>query len=198
MTNNEIEKIIYAKEYMEEVKDKLVDCYVKDYGSSYKEIIEQRLQHTIYFTDSTPDLTYEVLNKYNKSFKTEQEYDNMVMEYLDYIKVNEKLVLEKRDKYIKFLCQMYGINEDRIRKSDILIDDLLLDSFSSNVISIIDSPATNERTKQKIKHLQDKYYDQCDNLGVRPITSSKIIDFILERKNNIEIKYRIKILKETL
>ena len=35
MTNNEIEKIIYAKEYMEEVKDKLVDCYVKDYGSSY-------------------------------------------------------------------------------------------------------------------------------------------------------------------
>ena len=91
MTTKFIEQVIYAQEILEDMNKTLISYYTSQYGKKNKELIEHRINHTFYLMSSTPDLVYEELKDFNNHFKSQIQYDNMITEYLDYIKINKEL-----------------------------------------------------------------------------------------------------------
>ena len=78
--------------------NKIFNIYTSSYNNDEKnKFLDDIVQkHNVTLTKLEEEIKSENITEENRSLK--------------------KLVLEKRDEYIKFLCQMYGINEDRIRK----------------------------------------------------------------------------------
>ena len=72
---------------------------------------------------STPDLVYEELKDFNNHFKSQIQYDNMITEYLDYIKINKELEKMKIMNIRRLLCKEYGISEAVLNKKDIPIEE---------------------------------------------------------------------------
>ena len=198
MTTKFIEQVIYAKEILEDMNKTLISYYTSQYGKKKKELIEHRINHTFYLMSSTPDLVYEELKDFNNHFKSQIDYDNMIAEYLDYIKVNKELEKMKIIKIRRLLCKEYGISEAVLNKKDIPIEELSLNSYSSSVINILNNPYTLDDMRNQIHKSQQKYFTQCSNLGCKPITDTHIIDSILEKMKLIETEYQISLLKKTL
>lgn len=150
MTTKFIEQVIYAQEILEDMNKTLISYYTSQYGKKNKELIEHRINHTFYLMSSTPDLVYEELKDFNNHFKSQIQYDNMITEYLDYIKINKELEKMKIMNIRRLLCKEYGISEAVLNKKDIPIEELSLSSYSSDVINILNSPYTLDDMKNQI------------------------------------------------
>ncbi len=198
MTTKFIEQVIYGQEILKDMSKTLISYYTSQYGKKKKELIEHRINHTFYLMSSTPDLVYEELKDFNNHFKSQIQYDNMITEYLDYIKINKELEKMKIMNIRRLLCKEYGISEAVLNKKDIPIEELSLSSYSSDVINILNSPYTLDDMKNQIHKSQQKYFTQCNNLGCKPITDTHIIDSILDKMKVIETEYQISLLKKTL
>ena len=198
MNSKSIEQFIYAKEIMEDIKKTLIPYYISQYGTKNKDLIEQRMKNTFYLISSTPDLIYKELKDSGSFFKSQGDYDNMITEYLDYIEVNRQLEKDKITKIRSLLCKEYSVSETTINKKDIPIERLFLNSFSSSMIALLNSPCAADDMKDEVHKLQKRYFKQCNNLGCEPITDTNIIDSILNKIKTLNTDYQVNLLKRTL
>lgn len=198
MNRQDIEQIIYAKDLMEDMKKILIPYYISEYGKKYQELIKRRLENTYFLLTSPPDLTYNKLKDRSSYFFNKSDYDNMILEYLDYEKINGKLKKIKQMQVRELLCQEYGIDADMVRKKDLAIENLAISSYSTNIISLLNCPIVMKPTKNEIFDFQEKYLIQCESLKCKQITDNNVIDSILNKIDTINNDYQISLLKNTL
>lgn len=198
MNKQDIEQFIYAKDLMEDMKQVLIPYYISRYGKKYQELIKRRMDQTYFLLTSPPDLIYNKLKDESNYFPNKSDYDNMVLEYLDYEKINEKLKKIKQMQIRKLLCQEYEIDEDMVSKKDLAIENLSISSYSTSIVSLLNSSMVMKPTKNEILDFQGKYLMQCESLKCKQITDNNVIDSIIDKIDLINEDYQISLLKNTL
>ena len=115
----DLDRLLNPNKRFLEYQDYLIDLISSSYHKSFKDLIAKRIKDAIYFFDSTPDVTYDLLKKYNSDLDTLKSYNTLKEDY------NSKgyKLREEIDNYIsKYLIELLNISDDIFNenKEDIL------------------------------------------------------------------------------
>ena len=77
----DLDRLLNPNKRFLEYRDYLIDLISCSYHKSLKDIISTRIKDAIYFFDSTPDVTYDLLEKYNSNLDTLKRYNVLKEDY---------------------------------------------------------------------------------------------------------------------
>lgn len=187
---DDVERILHAKEILEEQKEKLIKYYTEVYGKKYQSLIEERLNKTLYFFDSPPDITFDFFSEHQSAFNNTKEFDRLAKSAKQYKKLSKALIRLKSSEMFEVFCAEYNISPKQYRLKKYELLNLPLESFSTQNQAFLQNENISPTFKLEIIKAQEEYLTGCDNLGVAPLTNPGRIDLLLRYQalNNLVIQ----------
>ena len=171
----DLDRLLNPNKRFLEYRDYLIDLISCSYHKSFKDIISTRIKDAIYFFDSTPDVTYDLLEKYNSNLDALKRY-NALKE--DYNSVGCKLRKEIDNYISKYLKELLNLDEDIFNKNKEVILTLRFDAFSKKYKEYLTS--NDKELKDLVKRLQQEYLDTCKMIGINPLLDEERIEECLD------------------
>lgn len=192
---NNIERMLNPKEHLDEIKECLINIYKEDYGEKNLPIIRQRINGTFMFFESPPNGCAEFISMNSSSFHNIDRYHE---ESIDY--VNKMIELERRLTSELFTLYAIAFNlspEDSLRLTarkeefvNLPIENLLIGLNTPEKLFMECKTSDNKIWKQYIR--------KCDELGIRPIVDTEVIEELIRLKKQKERRDRSELITHTL
>lgn len=173
---DEFLNLVYPNEALSSSWGLLKDYYVEQYGKRYQELIERRLEKTIYLFDSNPKYTYQYLLE-NEDYVFDSQQIEIVSEYVGDLKARESIRKDMADRRLySIFCQYHNISETiyKAKYEEILLFIKGQKEFGSD------------------------YKETCFKLGIRPINSQTVFYDFLCKTDCLQQEAVAFILKDSL
>lgn len=184
MTN--IERIVNSEESLEEIKQSLIEAFQEDYGSKHSDVIKEKINNGIYFFETTPDIMFRFMLKNAPSLLNKE---TIQIEYQDYVTKQYEIGAKLTDELFRLYAVAFNLTRTDIArliyKKEQLIN-LPVESYYDN------------STKSKNKYLQKEYLKQCEELKIRPIFDSGVIEQLLMARKKCEKNSNTKMITDTI
>ncbi len=174
-----IDNIVHPNEAFLDYKDKLLSIYVEDYGEKERELIKNRMNNTLYLFDSNPVSMMEFLMDNSEDINDPLVIRQIEEEYINYVKVKSKIDKKLNKELLKYIASFFDISW---RRAPMELLDLDYEAFSYESNSIMkNSSLDNLEERKGIEKRRADYLEECEKLGIKPLTNPVYINFILEQ-----------------
>ena len=110
----DLDRLLNPEKRFLEYQDYLIDLIASSYHKSFKDLIATRIKDAFYFFDSTPDVTYQFVKKFNPNIKNLIKYYFLSKDYEITLQTANKFVNKKRYyPYIKDFFNIKGIFKNK-------------------------------------------------------------------------------------
>lgn len=188
-----VESFLCPKEVLDENQNLLIDRYVEDYGNEYRDLIRKRMDNTLYLFDSNPIVTMKFIQQFGGNISSSQ-MKLFEKEYRNYKKVFSVIHERIKKQYYQKLASYFSISSHPIKEEILSLD---IESFSLENQFLLKRSDVCTSEKEKIIKRQEKYLEECEMIGVEPLTNSVYIQFLLDEKRRLEEYEDLSLLKNT-
>ena len=176
----DLDRLLNPEKRFLEYQDYLIDLISSSYHKSFKDLISRRIKNTLYFFESTPDITYESLYNLNKNLDILKEYKALMDDYMGKGKLFRGII----DDYVSiYLQELLNISDDVLKKNKEEILDLRFDVFSKKYKKYLDY---DNMMKTQLQELQHDYLYTCKRIGIEPLLDEDKIEDCLKFMNKEE------------
>lgn len=180
----DLDRLLNPEKRFLEYQDYLIDLIASSYHKSFKDLIATRIKDAFYFFDSTPDVTYQFVKKFNPNIKNLIKYYFLSKDYEITLQTANKFVNKKR--YYPYIKDFFNINISYFERNKDKILNLNLDSLSKESEDLLLDPNISEVSKNKIRDKRQEYLDNCKSIGLNPIVDINKVQNYLDYKEKIE------------
>lgn len=167
------ENIVNSDKVLENLKPQLLSFYEESYGSEFKEELEKRWNETIFILEGTPEDTKKLLS----SIKDKKRKFQLLLEYIDYMRVKKRLESRMKDLFHKYYDE----------KIESIIGVSKEDLWNLDLYAIEDEDEERIRT----------YQIQCMNLGISPLANELKLSLALYRKEELYLEMQDELIRST-
>lgn len=192
-----IERLIQAKEVLQEYKSQLLKYYTFSYGKEYQSLLQERMAHTIYLFDSPPDITLSFVEQYQNVIEPNQ-YEILKKEAEDYLSLQKEIVEKQEIALAGVYCQYFGISRKCFFEAKDRFLSLPIQFFSSSMQKYLQDEKISVEEKDKIEFFRTWYQALCSILDVTPLENGNFVDCILQAKEKVEQKGRSELISRSL
>lgn len=175
----DIDKLLNPNKTFLEYQDYLIDLIASSYHKQFKDKVATRIKESLYFFDSTPDITYQTIKNNNANLKRLIQYFLLDKNYKMFQLIIENL---ERDNYYYLLKQFLDIDNNFFKNNKEVILNLDFRVFSKKVNKLLLDKTLDETVKDKIKEKQQEYLDACYSINLKPIIDENMIEQYLFRE----------------
>ena len=187
----DLDRLLNPEKRFLEYQDYLIDLISSSYHKSFKDLIAKRIKNTLYFFESTPDITYESLYNLNKNLDILKEYKALMDDYMGKGKLFRGII----DDYVSiYLQELLNISDDVLKKNKEEILDLRFDVFSKKYKKYLDY---DNMIKTQLQELQHDYLYTCKRIGIEPLLDEDKIEECLKFINKEEIVLKQNVIRTT-
>ena len=180
---------------IEELKNRIKYLYLDSYGDTHKDLIEKRLDNTIFIFESDPKITKKFISENMDKIKDNRLLIKTEIEYLDYIKEEKKIEKNINQVFANYIKSIiYTDSYTDIEK----VFNIDFDSYNIENNILLDKTDTPDYIKEKIIKRRNEYKIQCLEAGIQPITDIETIEKISRYKNSLELYKKIELIKNTI
>lgn len=180
----DLDRLLNPNKRFLEYQDYLIDLIASSYHHSFKDLIATRIKDAFYFFDSTPDVTYQFVKKFNPNIKNLIKYYFLSKDYKFTSQTANKSVNKKI--YYPYIKEFFNISDSYFENYKDEILNLNLDSFSKESEALLLDSNISEAAKNTIRNKRQEYLDNCKSIGLNSAVDVNEVQNYLDYKNKIE------------
>ena len=191
----DIDRLLNPNKRFLEYQDYLIDLIASSYHKSFKDLIATRIKDAFYFFDSTPDVTYRFVKKFNPNIK------NLIKYYLlnkNYAKKKSSYQYICNKYYCDYLKEFLKLSDSCVNENIDEILELNFEAFSKESNKTLLASNVSSEVKEIIEKERDNYIKIFKSIGIEPVMDENIVQACLDIKEKINRVYKVCMIKDSL